>query len=56
MSFKKPFRASPVRLGPYHKAQQRRHQAECLVIQWDVDPAQLTQTHCHLIRLLFELV
>ncbi len=27
MSFKKPFRASPVRLGPYHKAQQRRQQS-----------------------------
>lgn len=26
MSFKKPFRASPVRLGPYYKAQQRRQQ------------------------------
>ena len=26
MSFKKPFRASPVRLGPYHRAQQRRRQ------------------------------
>lgn len=26
MSFKKPFRASPVRLGPYHKAHQRRQQ------------------------------
>ncbi|HZF42328.1 MAG TPA: excalibur calcium-binding domain-containing protein [Sphingomonadaceae bacterium] len=27
MSFKKPFRASPVRLGPYHRAQQRRQQS-----------------------------
>lgn len=27
MSFKKPFRATPVRLGPYHKAQQRRQQS-----------------------------
>ncbi len=27
MSFKKPFRASPVRLGPYHKAEQRRRQS-----------------------------
>lgn len=27
ISFKKPFRAIPVRLGPYHKAQQRRQQS-----------------------------
>lgn len=27
MSFKKPFRASPVLLGPYHKAKQRRRQS-----------------------------